>query len=227
MMSALEKKPAVKRFTYLPMPKEQPREAALQLGLFDSPLRTSRGMDYIGEEDEKTIQKQSARLMGSVHTTDLPDHESVVIITAKHKSSGRFLYKLYPNVEELQFATTWGNATELSAELSKLSGELQKYGHTYTFEGTRIFKGPLAWKKSWLTPPSSLFTGKVPWYSTRKAQAPCTSWTFPRDRQILYRYCVRAIWPSLRRIPHCVIPTWNFLPGKPMGKMTVIRHGNT
>ncbi|SFB79720.1 Helicase conserved C-terminal domain-containing protein [Flagellimonas taeanensis] len=123
------------KLTYLPMPGNRHQESSLQFSLFDSDAEISRGMDYMTVKDDAVVHAKSARIMGTLHTTDLPDHESVVFLTARENNSQRFVYTIRTNVQELEDTPNWLMATELASEISRLSLELEKFSHTYLFEG--------------------------------------------------------------------------------------------
>jgi N12 class adenine-specific DNA methylase len=127
-----------KKLSYLAMPENKEEKVSLQLGLFDTaPLENlNRAMAYINSLDETVVQKNTARLISTIRTADNPNHEAVVLLTAKRQSSNYFLYKLYANVKELQpLSANWMDARLLGHELSDLTGKLKDYDHHYIHEG--------------------------------------------------------------------------------------------
>jgi len=135
---------AKEKLTYLPMPESKAANASVQLGLFDTTPaeQINRAMDYINPLDETVIQKSTARIIGTVRTTDNPSHENVVLVTAKQHKSNRFLYKLYSNVKEINhLSANWMNAGLLAHELTGISNYLKQFDHAFRFEGDRTLEG--------------------------------------------------------------------------------------
>lgn len=128
-----------KPLTFLPMPEKSETTANVQLGLFDVlPAETiNRAMAYVNELDATVVNKQTARIISMVKTAEKPDHESIVLVTAKAINFKDYVYKLYSNVEEIQFGANWKNAGALMHELEGLSNKLQEFGHEYRYEGDR------------------------------------------------------------------------------------------
>lgn len=127
-----------KKLSYLPMPENKAEKVSLQLGLFDTaPVENlNRAMAYINSLDETVVQKNTARLISTIRTTDNPGHEAVVLLTAKRQNSNYFLYKLYANVKELQpLSANWMDARLLGHELSALTGRLKDFDHHFKHEG--------------------------------------------------------------------------------------------
>lgn len=136
-------KTSLLKFTYLPMPENQASGISVQLGLFDTaPAENiNRAMDYINPLDETVVDKKTARILSTIRTTDNPSHENVVLIAAKQNKSNRYFYKLYSNVKEIDgFSANWMNGGLLPHELLALSNTLQKYDHTYAYEGDRTLE---------------------------------------------------------------------------------------
>jgi len=127
---------------YLPMPESKVATVTVQLGLFDTQPAESinRAMDYINPLDETVIHKETARILGMVHTADNPGHEALVLLTAKHRDSKHYLYKFYANFSDLPFSANWMNGALLSHELSGLSSALQEYNHDFSFSGDQSLK---------------------------------------------------------------------------------------
>lgn len=131
------------KLTYLPMPESKAETVSVQLGLFDSaPVESiNRAMDYVNPLDETVVQKSTARIIGTIRTTDNPDHENVVLLTAKQHKSNRFLYKLYSNVKEVNhLSANWMNAGLLTHELAGISNYLGRFDHAFRFEGDRTLE---------------------------------------------------------------------------------------
>jgi N12 class adenine-specific DNA methylase len=126
-----------KVLTFLPMPETRTETFTVQLGLFDTtPTETiNRSFDYISELDEKAIQKQSARIVGTIRTEDHPEHESIVLLTARASKGNFYLYKFYSNVAEIELPARWVNAIQLIVDLKKLTQALGDYNHQYRYLG--------------------------------------------------------------------------------------------
>lgn len=138
----LAKQPALKKrspFTLLPIPESKKVDSSVQLGLFDSlPAETiNRAQAYLTDVDLATVQQTSARLMSTISTADYPEHESLVLVTARSKSNGQYLYKLYSNVKEIPVSARWMNPAILSHELKRLALYLRNYDQTYRYAGDR------------------------------------------------------------------------------------------
>ena len=69
--------------------------------------------------------------------TDHPEHESLVMLTARAKNSGRYVYKLYSNIAEIKLSNKWLSGNALTYELKALSARLKYFGHDYRYEGDR------------------------------------------------------------------------------------------
>ncbi|SDF27648.1 Helicase conserved C-terminal domain-containing protein [Mucilaginibacter pineti] len=128
-----------KQFTFLPVPENKAAKMTVQLGLFDqAPAENNnRAQAYLSDLDAATIETATARLISTIRTTARPDHESLIMLTAKAKPSGRYLYKLYSNVAEIKFSNKWLNGNSLSFELKALAAKLKYYGHDYRYEGDK------------------------------------------------------------------------------------------
>lgn len=154
---------AGKKLTYLPMPESPADTASVQLGLFDTaPAENiNRAMAYINELDETVIQKTTARIIGTIRTSDKPSHENVVLITAKQHKSNRFLYKLYSNVKEVdQLSVNWMDARLLGHELTGISNYLKQFDHSFRYEGDQTLEGFFRFEKNMPLP----FIGLRPFY---------------------------------------------------------------
>jgi len=133
-----------KQLTYLPMPENNPDNSAVQLGLFDiSPAANiNRASAYINRLDATVIDRKSAGIANLIKTTDKPEHEAFVLITAKSLALKQYVYKLYSNVDEIQFPANWMNAPAIHNELNGLSNKLQEYNHQFHNEGESTFHIP-------------------------------------------------------------------------------------
>jgi N12 class adenine-specific DNA methylase len=133
-----------KKLTYLPMPENTTENTSVQLGLFDTAPaeQINRAMAYINPLDETVVQKASARIIGTIRTTDKPSHENVVLLTAKQHKSNRFLYKLYSNVKEVDhLSANWMDARLLGHELTGISNYLKQFDHSFRYEGDQTLEG--------------------------------------------------------------------------------------
>lgn len=133
-----------KQLTYLPMPESNPDNSAFQLGLFDISPATNinRASAYINRLDATVVDRKSARIANLIKTTDKPEHEAFVLITAKSLAFKQYVYKLYSNVDEIQFPANWMNASAIHNELNGLPNKLQEYNHQFHNEGESTFHIP-------------------------------------------------------------------------------------
>jgi len=127
------------RLTALPMPENKTILSSVQLGLFDSmPAESAnRAAAYVQTTDQRWIKKETARIIGITRTTDMPEHEGLVLITAKTVKGNFYVYKLCSNYNEITGSNSWQNAQHLGLILERASGLLKKYGHDYIFEGDK------------------------------------------------------------------------------------------
>jgi len=134
-------KPASIPLTYVPMPENAPDNSSIQLGLFDVSPATSinRAMAYINAADATVVDKKTARLLNIIKTKDKPEHEGIVMLTAKSIAFKQYAYKLYSNVEEIQFGANWMTASGFQNELKGLPNLLKNYGHEFYNEGESVF----------------------------------------------------------------------------------------
>ncbi|KAA9038702.1 DNA methylase [Ginsengibacter hankyongi] len=130
-----------KQLTYLPMPENKADNSSVQLGLFDAApaANINRAMAYINDLDATVVQKQSARILNIIKTKDKPDHEAIVMLTAKSSGFKQYVYKLYSNIGEVQFPVNWMSASAIHHELNDLSNKLQEYPHQFYNEGESAF----------------------------------------------------------------------------------------
>lgn len=130
-------------FTFLDVPevKSDQISGAGQLGLFDAPtINNDRAQGYLSDLDKAFVDPATGRQISTIRTTARPDHDSIVLITAQAKSSGRYLYKLFSNVQELSFSNKWVSGNTLTYELKNLSAKLRHFGHDYRYEGDRTLE---------------------------------------------------------------------------------------
>lgn len=134
-------RPIGKQLTYLPIPENIPDSNSVQLGLFDvaPAVNINRAMAYITPLDATAIDKKTARLLNVIKTKDNPEHESIVMLTAKSIAFKQYVYKLYSNLEEIQFGTNWMNAAAFQNELKAHPNLLKQYDHEFYNEGESVF----------------------------------------------------------------------------------------
>ncbi len=131
-------------FTFLEVPevKAESTGGQGQLGLFDAPsINNDQAQGYLSDMDKAFTDPSTARQISTIRTTAKPEHDSIVLITARAKDSGRYLYKLYSNVSELSFSNKWVSGNTLSYELKALSAKLKNFGHDYRYEGDKSLEG--------------------------------------------------------------------------------------
>lgn len=127
-------------FTFLNVPEVKPDKNSRhgQLGLFDAPnIDNDRAQAYLSDLDRTFVDPSTGRQISTIRTTARPDHDSIVLITARAKQSGRYLYKLFSNVQELGFSNKWAGGNTLGYELKALSARLKQFRHDYRYEGDR------------------------------------------------------------------------------------------
>ena len=130
-----------KQLAYLAMPESKPDNSSVQLGLFDivPAANINRASAYINNLDATVVQRQSARIVNIIKTKDKPEHEAIVMLTAKSIAFKQYVYKLYSNVDEISFPANWMNASALQYELKSLSSRLQEYDHKFYNEGEALY----------------------------------------------------------------------------------------
>lgn len=135
-----------KLLTYTAMPESKPDNSSTQLGLFDTaPVSAiNRASAYINDLDATVVQRQTARVLNILRTKDNPEHEAVVMLTAKTFAFKNYAYKLYSNLEEIQFPANWMSAAALQYELKHLSEKLKEYDHAFYNDGDTLFHVSLA-----------------------------------------------------------------------------------
>lgn len=134
--------PSLGKLTFLPMPENKAEKVNVQLGLFDTMPKENinRAIAYINELDDTVVQRQTARIITMVKATEKPEHESIVLVTAKAPAFKQYVYKLYSNVEEIFFPVNWQSAAAINHELRSLSNKLQQFGHNYIYEGDKVLQ---------------------------------------------------------------------------------------
>ena len=131
-------------FTFLEVPevKAESSGGQGQLGLFDAPtVNNDQAQSYLSDMDKAFVDPATGRQISTIRTTAKPEHDSIVLITARTKDTGRYLYKLYSNVQELSFSNKWVSGNTLSYELKALSAKLKHFGHDYRYEGDKSLEG--------------------------------------------------------------------------------------
>nr|WP_294791027.1 helicase-related protein [uncultured Mucilaginibacter sp.] len=139
-VSASKTEPNARFFTFMEMPERPAAEVSTQgqLGLFDVPsLNNDQAQGYLSDLDKAFVDATTGRQISTIRTTARPDHDSIVLITARAKQSGRYLYKLFSNVQELSFSNKWVSGNSLTYELKALSARIRQFGHDYRYEGDR------------------------------------------------------------------------------------------
>lgn len=131
----------VRKLTYLVAPQKQEQPVTVQLGMFDTaPVENiNRAMDYLTSPDLTIIEKATARVIGVLKTSENPEHESIVQLTAKARTNNNYYYKLYSNLKEIDCSGKWVNADKMQEELERVKGQLSEYGVNLRFDGERMF----------------------------------------------------------------------------------------
>lgn len=133
--------PSGKQLTYMPMPESIPDKSSVQLGLFDvaPAANINRAMAYINPLDATVVDKKTARVLNIIRTKDKPEHEAIVMLTAKSTAFKQYVYKLYANVDQIQFGANWMTSAGFHNELKGLPNLLKKYNHEFSNEGEPVF----------------------------------------------------------------------------------------
>jgi len=136
-----EKRSSGKLLSYTDMPENKVDGSSVQLGLFDTSPATSvnRAAAYINSLDETVVDKKTARILNLIRTKDKPEHELLVMATAKSTAFKQYVYKIYSNAEEIQPVVNWMNAGGFQNEMKGLTNVLQQYNHEYYNEGEMLF----------------------------------------------------------------------------------------
>ncbi len=131
-----------KELTFLDMPEDKSETDGVQLGLFDTGPNydINRAMAYISADDLKNIQKQTARIVATVRAAEKPEHESIVLLTARSKSSPFYFYKLHSSLQEIKVSGAWMNAPTLNNTLERISTELKDFRYDFRYDGERHFE---------------------------------------------------------------------------------------
>ncbi len=123
---------AAKTLTFLETPQPKAAAVSAQLGLFDAaPQVGGKAQAYLSDMDEAAVLASTARIISTIRTTDRPEHDSFLLLTAKHKAAARYLYKLYANVAEVIVSAKWLTGNVLQDELKALSA---KYSNDHTWD---------------------------------------------------------------------------------------------
>ncbi|WP_299568430.1 helicase-related protein [uncultured Pedobacter sp.] len=136
-------KESLPKLTYLPMPEAKAKAVEGQLGLFDmAPAeQITRASAYLSALDQTVVQAESASVVCTIRTADKPTHEIVVLLRARQVKTGRFLYKLYSNVAQIDhFSANWMDGRLLGHELAGLAKALQQYDHQFSYEGDQTMQ---------------------------------------------------------------------------------------
>lgn len=150
-----------KKLTFMEMPENKADSDGVQLGLFDTgPAENiNRAMAYITSKDNDAVQKHTARIAAIVRTAERPEHESIVLLTAKARGSAFYTYKLHSNLEEITLSAAWMNAGPLGNTLERISKELKEYSYDFRFEGEKHFETAFG-----LSAKQEMFNGLKPHY---------------------------------------------------------------
>ena len=146
--------PNVRLFTFLAVPESKkvdilhPKKGAAtgQMGLFDTAPseNNNQAQAYLNDLDSAAVEATTGRLISTIRTTARPDHDSIVLLTARAKTNNRYLYKLFSNVGELRFSNKWVDGNTLGYELRALTAKLKYFGHDYRYEGDRSLEPAFA-----------------------------------------------------------------------------------
>jgi N12 class adenine-specific DNA methylase len=130
-----------RQLTYTAMPDNKPDNSSVQLGLFDSgaSISINRANAYINPLDATVVDKKTARILNIIKPADKPEHELIVLMTAKSTAFKQYVYKLYSNAEELQFSANWMNAALLQHELVGIANKLKEFDQQFYNDGEGIF----------------------------------------------------------------------------------------
>lgn len=131
-----------KVFTFLDVPSPAAPAGDMQLGLFDTAPAQSvnRASAYFNPKVDTGVQAASARIISTIRTDEQPDHDSIVLITAKTVRGNQFVFRLQSNVAQITAPPGWRTATAITEDLSALSQQLREFDHTYRYEGDLLMK---------------------------------------------------------------------------------------
>ncbi|MFX1705037.1 DEAD/DEAH box helicase family protein [Chitinophaga sp. CC14] len=123
-------------FSFQPPPQVKQSAAIVQMGIFDQEpaAAINQASAYITEKDKEKIDPRSAKVIATIRTENRPDHDSIVLITAK-TGTKKYLYKLYSNVTEVNVAHPWLDGSLLRPHLEELSKKLARYQYRYSYSG--------------------------------------------------------------------------------------------
>jgi N12 class adenine-specific DNA methylase len=126
-----------RKFTFLPVPDVTEGSATGQLGLFDAvpESNNNKARSYLDDFDKTTVDDATARVISTVRTTARPVHDSIVLLTARARASGRYLYKLFSNISEVSVSAKWNSGIALGNELDVLAAKLRYYAYDFRYEG--------------------------------------------------------------------------------------------
>jgi N12 class adenine-specific DNA methylase len=127
------------QLTFLPVPlaKDQTMVTG-QLGLFDAvPANSPPAHAYLDDLDKAVTDPVTARVVSTIRTTAKPSHDSIVLLTARARTDGRYLYKVYSNLAELKPGAKWLSGQLLGAALQQLSARLKQFPYDYRYQGDR------------------------------------------------------------------------------------------
>lgn len=135
-----------KTFTFLTPPEVKESSEGMQLGLFQlqNVVTENRALAYIDGDEARTIQKPTARIVSILKTTERPEHESIVLITAKSATNNRYIYKLCSNLEEIRLSGNWMNGIAIANSIDDLSTKLKTFRYTFKYEGDQSFEQAFA-----------------------------------------------------------------------------------
>lgn len=123
------------QFTFLPVPEEKTGQTLGQLGLFDAVPVGNKALAYLDDLDKAQVDANTARLISTVRTTTKSSHDSLVLLTARSLSNGKYTYRLYSNLAEITPAAKWHNGQTLAQELNSLAAKLRQFAYDYRYEG--------------------------------------------------------------------------------------------
>ena len=148
-INTVQKPPLAAVFTFLPVPPQKQEISSVQLGLFDiAPSQpTNRALDYLNDLDQVIVQKASVRIVTVLKTKGNPQHESLLLITAKPKNSEQYHYKLYSNLQEVNVSNKWMKGSDLRSQLQTVNSILRNYAHEYIIEGDKSFEDSFSLRK--------------------------------------------------------------------------------
>lgn len=152
----------IKKLTYLETPSKKQQTSGIQLGMFETaPVeQINRAMDYMLDPDLIVVEKRTARIAGVIKTQERPDHESIVLLTAKARSNNNFYYKIKSNLKEVDTSGKWVNAEKLKAELDEIKSLLSTYNVVLQYDGEQKFALSFGGGKN----EDSQFKGLKPFY---------------------------------------------------------------